>query len=221
MRQFTILGLMGLVLSTAVAFAALRGPNDVWASGLELLTLTLIGAAVLGVVHKRGKSRAKWLGFALFCGCYHLLASGPWIGEQARPKLPTTLLLDRVQQKIEPNEAFVINAQTSLGPANPNAWVQYSGIYTSTAVTQPNVNQNLQYVIGSAGPGLSGFWTTTAVRANREPFQRVGHALFAIVFGLVGMLISWAMFSRGKAERTDSSTAISKEEASNLNVAYR
>jgi hypothetical protein len=59
MRPFNIRGLMSVLLGSAVAFAALRNADDYWSGGLLIVTLILMGTAIL-VVYERGRSQAGW-----------------------------------------------------------------------------------------------------------------------------------------------------------------
>src|SRR5262249_6083469 len=72
--RFTIAGLLGLVVVTAVAFAALREATAQWDSVVFTLVVFLLFGSVLLAVHRAGASRAYWLGFALF-GVGYLVAS--------------------------------------------------------------------------------------------------------------------------------------------------
>jgi hypothetical protein len=68
MRPFKIRGLMSVILGLAFAFAALRNADDYWSGGLLIVTLILMGTAILAVVYERGRSQAGWLGFRVFGG---------------------------------------------------------------------------------------------------------------------------------------------------------
>jgi hypothetical protein len=190
MRRHSILGLMGLTLIAAIAIAALKGADDNWASVLQFLTLGMNGVAVLGVVHAKGKARAGWLGFALFGGFYHLLAAGPWIGEQARPNLPTTLLINYAYQRIVPGQSwtFAIQAMNTTGTAPIQTGVNW---LVSNATPSPNSQQ--VFVVSSTAGWSTGWPSILTSNANAEAFQRVAHSLFALLFGLIGMFISRRM----------------------------
>jgi hypothetical protein len=70
MRPFNIRGLMSVLLGSAVAFAALRNADDYWSGGLLIVTLILMGTAILVVVYERGRSQTGGLGFRVFGGAY-------------------------------------------------------------------------------------------------------------------------------------------------------
>ena len=75
MRHFNIRGLMSVILGLAVAFAALRNADYYWSGGLLIVTLVLMGTAILAVVYERGRSQAGGLGFRVFGGAYQ--SGGP------------------------------------------------------------------------------------------------------------------------------------------------
>jgi hypothetical protein len=66
---------MSVLLGSAVAFAALRNADDYWSGGLLIVTLILMGTAILVVVYERGRSQAGGLGFRVFGGAYQ--SGGP------------------------------------------------------------------------------------------------------------------------------------------------
>ena len=75
MRPFKIRGLMSALLGLAVAFAALRNADDYWSGGLLIVTLILMGTAILVVVFERSRSQAGGLGFRVLGGAYQ--SGGP------------------------------------------------------------------------------------------------------------------------------------------------
>src|SRR5262249_24755301 len=94
--RFTIAGLMGMVVVAAVGAGALRMASYLWADALLSLDLLLFGAAALAATLRRGRSRAAWLGFAIFGWGYLVLAFGPWCREFVRPHLLTESALQRL-----------------------------------------------------------------------------------------------------------------------------
>src|SRR5262249_54254090 len=84
--RFTIANLLVVVLSVAVAVAALRAAEAAWDSGTFALTLLALLSSTLLAVHRTGRSRAFWLGFALF-GWASLIAS---LIPPVESRLPTT-----------------------------------------------------------------------------------------------------------------------------------
>src|SRR5262249_36376756 len=94
--------MMGAVLACAVGLAALRNANELWAGTLALLTLGLLGVAVLGVIYERCRDRAWWLGYALFGGGYLVVAFAPWVVEGFQPRLATSELLGYVHSQVSP-----------------------------------------------------------------------------------------------------------------------
>jgi hypothetical protein len=203
MKRFSILRLMGLILVLAVAIAALRDANDVWSTILPLLTLGVIGVALLGVVYSRGKARAGWLGFALFGGVYHLLAMGPWISDQTRPTLPTTRLLDYVHTKVVyggSSRTVFLNANFTNTSAQGLVYPIPPANYTVTAPSQPQV---VMFTSNASPAPPSQLLRILPGAANYVPFQRVGHSLAALLAGLLGAWIA-RRFCRKRTESTES-----------------
>ena len=196
MRRFTILGLMRLVLGLAVAIAALRNADDSWAGGLLLATALIIGVATLGAVYQSGRRRAGRLGFAVFAGGYFALAF-LGLSDQNLAKLPTSWLLVSVHQRVAPPSLVTYLV------ANRTGQVGQATILTSNVSPGPLPNTittttTSQYAVTSgAGDGTSARWKSLLPgAANYEAFSVVGHCLFALLAGLLGMLIAWRFQAR-------------------------
>ena len=190
MRRFTILSLMGLVLAVAVAIAALRNADDYWAGGLMLATALLIGVVTLGAVYDSGRRRARRLGFAVFAGGYFAMA---FLGLSDRnlAKLPTTWLLEYVHQRVAPPPTFTMVTNTGPGQVVPGTILTN----TVTAGALPNtfmtttISQGVVTNSSTAAPPAR--WKSLLPgAANYEAFTAVGHSLFALMAGLLGMIIA-------------------------------
>src|SRR5262249_4779035 len=68
--RFTIAQAMALVLLAGIGFAALRSASVLWASAVFTLTVTVLSAALLAAMARRGRARMTWAGFALFGWIY-------------------------------------------------------------------------------------------------------------------------------------------------------
>ncbi len=96
-HRFSIAGLMGVVLLSAIGLAALRTPSETWAGIVLLATLAALGIASVGAICLRARSRAGFLGFAVF-GWIYMAAAFPPYGYW--PKLPTRSLLEQLAPRI-------------------------------------------------------------------------------------------------------------------------
>jgi hypothetical protein len=183
MRRFTILSLMGLVLGAAVAAAALRNADDYWAGGLMLFTALLVGVAAVGVFYHSGRRRANRLGFVVFGGGYFALA---FLGLSDRnlANLPTTWLLDYVHQQVAPPQTVVGYAVPTIHLTNGSSF-RAANTFATTTPTQYNL-----WVNQGPGSGPARWTSLLPGAANYEAFSAVGHCLFALVAGLLGMVIA-------------------------------
>lgn len=187
MRRFTILGLMGLVLGAAVAVAALRNADDYWAGGLLLGTVLLIATGTLGAFYHSGHRRANRLGFVVFAGGYFTLVF-LGLSDQNLAKLPTTWLLLYVHQRVAPPQTFIsyvvqpaVQGTTVISSVNPSPVANtFTVTPTSPLIVTGAANGNPRTRWSSLLPGA----------ANYEAFGVVGHCLFALVAGLLGMVIA-------------------------------
>jgi hypothetical protein len=190
MRRFTILGLMGLVLGLAVAIAALRNADDYWAGGLMLATALLIGVLTLGAAYHSGRRRAGRLGFAVFAGGYFALA---FLGLSARnlAKLPTSWLLVYVHERVAPPQPFTTVTLIKSGqPAQGTILTSNvsPGLSANTVMT---TKTSLFAVANKVSGDTSARWRSLLPgAANYEAFSAVGHCLFALLAGLMGMVIA-------------------------------
>jgi hypothetical protein len=179
MRRFTILGLMWLVLATAVAVAALRNADDYWAGGLMLATVLLIGVVILGAVYHSGRKRAGLLGFAVFAGEYFALAF-LGLSDQNLARLPTTWLLTYVHQQVAPVHTFTV---TYMGPGTGQTGqgtFLMSDVSRNPAANTVTTTTTSQFgVANSVSGGRSAPWKSLLPgAANYEAFSVVGHCLF-------------------------------------------
>jgi hypothetical protein len=75
--QFTIAGLMVVVLLFAVVLAAMRNSSGALVGVLHIVAVALLATSVLGAIMRRGRSRADWLGCAVFAWTYYITNSFP------------------------------------------------------------------------------------------------------------------------------------------------
>jgi hypothetical protein len=190
MRRFTILGLMGLVFGVAVAVAALRNADDYWAGGLLLATPLLIGFVTLGAVYHSGRPRARRLGFAVFAGGYFALAFLGRLDQNA--KLPTTWLLLYVHQQVATTQTYAL-AFTSAAPGQTSQGTilmtnvtpgPSANTVTTTTTSQVILTNNVSVATPARWKSL------LPGAANYESFSIVGHSLFTLLAGLLGMVIA-------------------------------
>jgi hypothetical protein len=189
MRRFNIRELMGLVLGLAVAIAALRNADDHWAGGLLLATALFIGVAALGAVYYAGRRRAGRLGFAVFGGGYFALAF-LGLSEPNVTRLPTTWLLRYVHEKVAPT------------PINHTVTFHYTEPPSGATITvsNPVPIQTAQLYL-SDSPNR---WKSMLRgAANYDAFSVVGHCLFALLAGLLGIVIARRYQARQDSVRFD------------------
>jgi hypothetical protein len=202
MRRFTILGLMGLVLGLAVAIAALRNADDYWAGSLMLATALLIGVATLGAVYHSGRRRAGRLGFAVFAGGYFALAF-LGLSDQNLAKLPTTWLLVYVHQRVAPPLTFAVTLTGTGTGQMGQGTVLLSNVTPGPLANTVTTTTTSQFAVTSgASGGTSARWKAMLPgAANYEAFSVVGHCLFTMLAGLLGMVIARRYQARQAGQR--------------------
>lgn len=203
--------LLAVVLA-AVALAALRSANELWAGALLLLDLWLIGISVLASIYKSGRDRAWWLGFGLFDAAYLILAFGPWFSTELAPKLGTTQSLEYlhylatgslvrqtdsadklIEEFSELQEKQKISRRLVRSPENDPMVRQFQA-------REDELRARIADVRGYPVPdtaatntsgrqaGVGGLATWLPGARNREPFLRVGHCLCAFLAGITGAI---------------------------------
>jgi hypothetical protein len=204
--RFRIGTILILIFVLGVGFAALRESSDIWDSGVFTLALGALLISIQLAIHRTGKRRAFWLGFALFGAAYLVLSLVPPIGA----RLITTKTLAYLDSKVPrstPTRFVVYFDYDNDGDMNlhlvnnskPSAIYLNRGNGTFEDVTTvagltPAGNQ----VIGSGtlvlnyttGPWLRGSSGTT------EDFIRIGHSLLALIFAFIGGRFSGYLYAK-------------------------
>jgi len=77
--QTSILAIVLVVATCAMAFTALRTASRLWYSALYTFTAFVLLFAVLAARFRRGPERGFWFGFAVFAWAFFLMGLGPWM----------------------------------------------------------------------------------------------------------------------------------------------
>jgi hypothetical protein len=86
-NRFSIAGLMGVVLISALGLAALRSVSETTAGITLLVACAALALAVVGAICRTGSERAWWLGFAVFGWGYLNLAFWSHSNETTLPTI--------------------------------------------------------------------------------------------------------------------------------------
>ncbi len=154
--QFTIAGLIFVILVIAVALGALLAASPPWAGAMWSLTFFTLICSLLGIALGRGERRAYWLGFALLGWSYLLLISVPLLDEH----VGTFLLAPNLFPALEE----VLHAE----PNPPGGGMQ----------SLPPYAISLAATAGAFGGGGN--------PADRSDFERIGIALEALLWAFLG-----------------------------------
>jgi hypothetical protein len=208
MRWFRIriASLLGLVLFVAVAIAALRASDDAWDSGVFGATVVSLLLAVLLSIHRDGRRRAHWLGFALFGWAYVVGCLVPGVAE----RLPTSKGLAFLESKRFASPYFRLivgngmRMRLNVARNTPYADAVRAVDTTIQAVSADGTPEGI--VLGdldnSGEPDVflsRSRWLGSVLGSTTgtgEAFVRIGHSLLAIVLAYLGGRLSAWMWGR-------------------------
>lgn len=184
--RFSLAGLMGLVVFTAIGAVGLIKASYPWAAGIFYATALLILGAILHGTVVVGRRRGARLGFALFAATYLLLAAAsPHTGFLV-PRSPLADPLDALDRRLHP-------AQTVPS-------VTYD-VVSNTLTTTVTASPPVVALTASNPPVARGIIFTTlngTTSQDQDSFRAVAHSLAAILFGLVGGGWGWALARRAE-----------------------
>lgn len=173
--RFSIADLLGMVFFVALAVAALRAANDTWDSGAFGLALWTLTMAVILAIHRQGRRRAYWLGFALL-GWSYLTAS---LIPPVEARLPTTKGLAYLDSKAtgRQKKSFMVRAAAFSPDGRRVATSSQGGVRLWDASTGRQL----------AGPS-----------GSADEFLRIGHSFLALVLAFLGGHLSRSLHGGGR-----------------------
>jgi hypothetical protein len=157
-HRTSIAGLIGFIGACGAGLAALRGASLLSVSLTLSAALTALTLGLAGVIYRRGRRRAFWVGFCVCGWAYAFFALSPY-ARSIRNVLVTTAVLNL-------SEESVIPAVPPPAPPMPTRW----GIWT-----------HVQRIGGGAFSAGHRNLNWTA-----PEFYDVGHALFTILLAAIG-----------------------------------
>jgi hypothetical protein len=186
LRQFSMMGMLGLVAVVAVGCASLKYATVLWTSVAATVALGLLLAAVLGAVFLRGQDRGFAAGFALFGIVYLMMVNWSAVGGQTGHGLTGGLsdLAEWVHP--EPAPPPVVTAPTPLPPVGGGLTTPMPDEVVPPRLLGPAVKV----------PANSAYSPARRYEAAQKRYIRLGNfvsigryglcLLFALVGGLTG-----------------------------------
>jgi hypothetical protein len=201
-------GLRQLFLWTAaiaLGLVALRGASPTWVAAMMGLALLALAASVLLIIFRSGRTRAFWIGFATFGWLYAvLLAAGWWPVDPASDVNSPYRAHNFLTQQLSSatyhwlyGKAFeeYFASSPSAGMGGPGG---YSGPYAGSAgnmyASSGNMPGGMPAGSGMVGPALT---PRQPPGPNHSDFVRVAHALWTLVFAVVGGCLANWLYSTG------------------------
>jgi hypothetical protein len=167
LRKSVAIGLgCGMTIALLGAIAIINGSEE-WSDVIFLLTCALLGFAVLGAAQGRGRSRARWLGAALFGWGYLWLALGTrnfhdLYGAAALPGLLTTSIMKGASARVpflrgtlaepshrDPENAAILKALAQPFPARFARETSLDDVFSAlrTATKSPALPHGLPFYV--------------------------------------------------------------------------
>lgn len=189
--RFSLAGLIGATVVVATGCAVLRFASALWASVVFTLAFGMLLLALVGALCGQRAVRPFWAGFAVFGWAYFFAAFNLWFLAGTSAHLLTTALLTRLQASLEPSPLAI----------GDRIEVQWGSSWWRCTLLQTKDGQYLIHYDGYQS--TSDEWVPrTRIRPGEpEHFYRIGHALFAVLFGFVGGVLSQCLFAPGPAEK--------------------
>lgn len=176
--RYSLKWLIAAVMWFALAAVALRSGSVWWAATSLSITLTVLAVALTGSLLS-SCSRPYWVGLTLFgCG-YMFMVFGPGADRQIGSRIITTKLFAVLQPRISKAE-----------PSRSEAW---HGGSSSEFALHPNFSVDLSFISGGE--------RVEVPAPQWEPFQQIGHSLFALPFAALGGAIGHYFGSRRGGEQ--------------------
>jgi hypothetical protein len=190
--QFSIAGLLGVILLVALCAAAFRAGTDAWDSGVLAMVLAALLTSVLLAVHRTDQGRAYWRGFALFGWVYFALCLIPAI----ESRLPTTRALATLGSRW----SGPVPGGAAMADFDNDGWVD---LYVTNSASLSNVflnSGNGRFVAvpqPAANQGSLGIWRallgTTGTPENRA---RIMHSFESVLLAFAGGHLSRLLYAR-------------------------
>jgi hypothetical protein len=202
--RYSIASILAVIAIVAVALAALRTPSYLWANVTSSLALGTLVVAVINVIYSREGVRAYWVGFSLCGGIYFAVCTLPGLHDSVCPRLATEVALDLLYPHVSPASAApgfgwiaeMVQVRTPGAPAidqtvsGVNGSVRY--VYSSptpmgSAIVVPEVPASQWAAWNEPDRTIGvGYPIGTVPLCSSEAFRRIGHAMFTLVFAVLG-----------------------------------
>lgn len=179
--RFSMSRLLLIVLLVALGCAALVQSTPLWASVVVTITLLLLMLSAIMAITGRGSSRSFWIGFAVAGWIYWIVVNTQFTAD-FRGRLLTTQSLDYLARKVQ-KQGF--QPSSAPPPYYPPAAVapptqiapQRVTVAPPTVYYSQPVSTTVYTVVAPTGTGHF---------ERLMAFDRIGQAMYVILFGLLG-----------------------------------
>jgi hypothetical protein len=177
--RFSLAGLMGLVLISALGVVGLRESSNIWAFGIFYAAiLTILGATLAGAL-EHGSKRVSRLAFATVAGVYLFLIIASSHGEFRIPRSPITSAIDAIDQRLHPNQVESVD----LFISSVNSTTTLQNLKVALTTTTPPAPQ-IFTAFNVASPQATG------PNPDHDSFRAIAHTLVALFLGLIAAFVA-------------------------------
>jgi hypothetical protein len=178
--RFSIRQLFVWTALVALACVALRNASPIWVASLLSLTLLVLTVAVPLAIFRNERSRAFWIGFALFGWIYALVLGYSWSLDPGKsdhnPLRPERLVTARLTSSGFERIYGAPDDSHSASVARALAFVDFSD---GTRVNINNTDTATLSLLIAAGQ-------TVQTEPYHDDFVNVAHAFWAILLAAIG-----------------------------------
>jgi hypothetical protein len=176
---------LGVITLSGLACAALVNASPRWAAAMVSLTVLALLTTTAGAVFLSSRARAFCGGFAIFGWAYLLLAGIPLL--QIEPYLLTGAANDRLFTALNiPSTSTVSSVAYAGGPYATSPVINVTSVIPAPAAPAPSDPFGAVTGYGYAAQ----YYAVQTNSLDYASFDRIGHALWMVLLGLVGGFIA-------------------------------
>ena len=212
--RISLAQLLVVMIPIAIGMAAIASPSAFWEGTVFVLTLFLLFAAILGVIHRKGEDRAFWLGFSLFGWGFFLLCSDVSFEFRSSSLAPSRYYWNEGEEPDHPVRALtrslvnLLALNRRFGPRSvgEKVQVQWGGpasYYPSSILETKDGKYKIRYASDPQGAFDEWVGIERLKLVDLDRSYRIGESIFVLLFAMVGAIIARCFNATRKKNNPD------------------